>query len=216
MRKLFSYDSPLMQGLSTVADYMLLNIIFILCCVPVVTIGAAKTALYRVMFDMLDERGNNYKRFFKAFAAEFKTITPIGLLKVAIIGFLSLEALWMIYNTQSFLAQDALRTPVTVVLVLTMLIAGMVFSNIPAQVAMFSSTRTEYLKNGIYIALTKPFRCLAVAVFDLLPIILALWDPTIVALFGPVFIFFYFTVTVNLSARIFRKPFNQYIENARN
>jgi len=78
MRKFFSFDSPLMQSLATVADYMLLNILFLICSIPIVTMGAAKTALYRVMFDMLEEKGNTFKRFFKAFASELKTIT-VGL-----------------------------------------------------------------------------------------------------------------------------------------
>lgn len=215
MRKFFSFDSPLMQSLATVADYMLLNILFLICSIPIVTMGAAKTALYRVMFDMLEEKGNTFKRFFKAFASELKTITPIYLLKLLIIGFLALEMFWMTGNSANLLAQATLRSPVTVVLLLTMVVVGMVFSNIPAQVAMFSSTRREYLRNGIYIALTKFFRCLLVALMDLLPLLISLWNPMWTAMLGPIWVFFYFSVTVNLSVRLFKKPFDQYIENAK-
>lgn len=210
MQKFFGPESKLFQGLLLVFDYMALNIIFLICCIPIVTIGAAKTALYRVMFDLMDDRGNTYKRFFKTFASEFKIITPLSLLKVAIIGLLAYEIILLAYNN------IPVKTAVTVVLFLTMLIVGMVFSNIPAQVAMFNATRKQYLRNGVYIALTKPLRCLAVAVMDLLPVFFYLWDFYYMALLGPVWIFFYFSVTVNLSARIWRKPFDSYIENAEN
>ena len=53
MKNIFSLDSKLMQGLSTVGDYIILNILFLITCLPVITIGAAKTALFRVMFDMI-------------------------------------------------------------------------------------------------------------------------------------------------------------------
>lgn len=216
MRNLFSPDSKLMQALGTLADYIFLNILFILLCIPVITIGAAKTALYRVMFDMAEMRGNTYKRFFKAFAAEFKTVTPLGFLKTVIMVFLALEALLMSSNKTAFLAQITLRSPVIIVLLLTMLIVGMAFSSIPAQVSVFAATRKEYLRNGIYIALTKPLRCLLVALMDILPIFALMWNPEVFALLGVLWFFFYFSVTVNLSVRLWKKPFDQYIANAEN
>lgn len=214
MNKFFSLESPLVQGLSVAADYIMLNFLFLLCSVPIVTMGAAKTALYRVMFDMAEQKGNTFKRYFKAFASELKTITPIHLLKLAIYGLLVWELVVMSENSVSFLAQTTLRSPVAVVLLLTILVVGMVFSSIPAQVAVFNATRREYLKNGIYIALTRFTRCLPVALMDLLPILLILWNPYYFFIVGPVFVFFYFSVTTNLSMRLFKKPFDFYAENA--
>ena len=46
MKNIFSYDSKLIIMLEGVANTMLLNILFLLCCIPVVTIGAAFTALF--------------------------------------------------------------------------------------------------------------------------------------------------------------------------
>ena len=46
MEILFSYDSKLMQTLTFVADLILLNILYLLCCVPMFTIGAAQGALW--------------------------------------------------------------------------------------------------------------------------------------------------------------------------
>lgn len=41
-------DSPVIVFLTTVADFMMLNILFILCCAPVITIGPAVSALYTI------------------------------------------------------------------------------------------------------------------------------------------------------------------------
>lgn len=208
MGKLFSLDSKLMQGLNTVADYVVFNILFLICCIPVVTIGAAKSALYRVMFDMMDDKGNLVKRFFKAFIQNFKAITPIHLLHSGILVLLLVELFVTTGNV------FPLSTAVTVILAVTTVAVSMLFGNIPAQVAVFESTRKQYLKNSIYIALMEFFRCLAVGLMDLLPLVAILWDPGLALAFGPIWIFFYFSVTCNLSARMFRKPFAQYIRRA--
>ena len=41
-------DSSVIAFLTTVADFMILNILFIICCVPVITIGPAISALYTI------------------------------------------------------------------------------------------------------------------------------------------------------------------------
>ena len=44
--KLFNLDSPLMQFLNKVADLMWLNVLTLICCIPIVTVGPALTALH--------------------------------------------------------------------------------------------------------------------------------------------------------------------------
>lgn len=40
------YDSPVMTVISKTADILLLSALWFICCVPLITIGAATTALY--------------------------------------------------------------------------------------------------------------------------------------------------------------------------
>ena len=42
--KFFNLDSPLMQALNKVADLMWLNILTLICCIPVITVGPALNA----------------------------------------------------------------------------------------------------------------------------------------------------------------------------
>ena len=50
--KLFDFDNPVWSACSKVFDLILLNIIFILCCIPVITIGPAITLLYNIADDI--------------------------------------------------------------------------------------------------------------------------------------------------------------------
>ena len=80
MSNFFNPDAPFMQGLSKVADIILLNILTVLLSIPVVTIGAAVTALYDAMWRILRDEGGIYKNFFLAFKNNFKQATIIWLL----------------------------------------------------------------------------------------------------------------------------------------
>ena len=42
-------DSPFMKFLGTMADLMILNMLTVLCCVPIVTAGASFTAMHYVL-----------------------------------------------------------------------------------------------------------------------------------------------------------------------
>ena len=48
MRDFFNIESPFMQLLTRVGDLIIVNVLFLVCCVPIVTIGAAIAALHKV------------------------------------------------------------------------------------------------------------------------------------------------------------------------
>lgn len=70
------YDGKLMNFITTVCENVLLNLVFLLCCVPIVTAGAALTALYTVQFKQLrGEGGYLMKNFFIALGSNFRNAT---------------------------------------------------------------------------------------------------------------------------------------------
>jgi len=94
MSKLFNLDSPLMRFLTKLADLMILNILFLITCIPVVTIGAAWTALYYVALKMVrDEEGSIFRGYFHAFRLNFRQATILWLGILVIGGVLVLDLL---------------------------------------------------------------------------------------------------------------------------
>lgn len=72
----FNLDSPFMRFLTKMADLIILNILYMICCIPIVTIGAASTALYTVsMKAVKNEESYIVRSFFKAFKDNFKIAT---------------------------------------------------------------------------------------------------------------------------------------------
>ncbi len=86
--KFFAYDSPLMNSLSRLTDLVVLNVFFIICCLPIVTIGAATCALYSAMFKLKNDEGQPYKQFFIAFKRDFKHSTIFFILYSLLIAFI--------------------------------------------------------------------------------------------------------------------------------
>lgn len=86
MSGFFNIDSPLFRFLSKLADIFILNILFLICCIPIITIGASTTALFTVTLKLVkNEEGYIFSGFFKAFKDNFKQSTIIWLI-MAFVG----------------------------------------------------------------------------------------------------------------------------------
>ena len=73
-------NSPVIAFLNKMTDLILLNLIYIVCCLPIVTIGAATTAMYYVCIISI-RQGDGYviRRFWDSFRKNFKQATLIWL-----------------------------------------------------------------------------------------------------------------------------------------
>lgn len=70
---IFSMDNPFFQFIGKLVDLVWLNILTLVCCLPVFTAGAALSAMYSVLIKMaLKEDGTITKPFFRAFRDNFK------------------------------------------------------------------------------------------------------------------------------------------------
>lgn len=87
----FNYDNPVWRFIGKFFDIMILNVLWFVCSIPVVTIGASTTAVYYVTLKLVrDEEDSTVKAYFKAFKENFKQATIIWLILLVIgiiIGF---------------------------------------------------------------------------------------------------------------------------------
>lgn len=81
MGNLFNPDAFLWRWCSRILDIMILSLFWLVCSLPVATVGAASTALYDAAVHGIrrDEAGI-YARFFRTFRRELKTALPATLL----------------------------------------------------------------------------------------------------------------------------------------
>lgn len=90
--RIFDLDGPLFTAMSTLTNIVIVNVLFCICCLPIVTIGAASTALHECMQALLEEKNEKglVRRFFRSFSKKFGRSTIIWLICLIFIGVLYL------------------------------------------------------------------------------------------------------------------------------
>lgn len=85
MDRFFNMDNKFFAVMGRVADLIILNVVFLICCLPIVTIGASLTALHYVTLKMArNEESYIVRSFFKSFKQNFKQATIINLIMLVI------------------------------------------------------------------------------------------------------------------------------------
>ena len=81
MGSFFSINSPFYKIMSKVFDAIVISLIYVVVCIPVITIGPATTALYYTIVKSLRrERGYIVREFFKSFKMNIKQGIIAGLI----------------------------------------------------------------------------------------------------------------------------------------
>ena len=170
MRNLFNYENPFIQFLVRVGDLMILNVLFILCSAPVVTLGASLTALHRVTQNMLFEQEEPLiKAFFRAFRQNFKQSTLVWLVELVVIVSLVCDVLLVMAYFNGGLA----KAMYILVAVLAILVAG-VFSYLMPLIARYENGTRQQVNNAVVLAIIKLPKTLLLMLLNLLPVILLL------------------------------------------
>lgn len=169
MGNLFRWDSPLMRFMMLVTNIICLNVLWLICSLPVVTAGAATTAMYYMIFQYITKQDDGVlKPFFKAFKANFKTVTPIWLMNLLIGAALGAEVFYLYHGAQLWLK--------VVFGVLVFLYAGVSAYLYPI-FARYNTTRKQALLNSIALSFRHLFTTFCLVVLNAVPVCLLLFLP---------------------------------------
>lgn len=144
--KIFGVDSPFFRTMSLIGDMMLLNLMWFISSIPVITIGASTTALlYTGMRLARGRDGYVVKNFWKAFRQNFKQSTIIFLI-LMVLGSALGYAGWFWMNQDSVLGR--VLAVITVCLLIVYLIELLFVFAIQAR---FANTILNTMKNALII-----------------------------------------------------------------
>jgi uncharacterized membrane protein YesL len=83
-----NFESPFMRALDIIANLLVLNILTVICSLPVFTFGAAYTALHKQLYRMrTNEEGYVVRDYFREFKSSFKQATKVwlGILAIGLV-----------------------------------------------------------------------------------------------------------------------------------
>ena len=137
------YDSPVFEFMNTLAAFIGLNVLFLITCLPVITIGPALTALYTVtMQEARREHGYIFSTYLKAFRSSF---VPSCL---GFVLYLAAAAV-LIFNVAFWSAlQTVLANAVLLLLTFAIVVAAISFLYTFPLLARFDGSLKQVLKSS--------------------------------------------------------------------
>ncbi len=167
MSRFFDMDNPVMRFLNRMADMMILNLLMIACCIPVVTTGAAFTAMHYVLLKIVrDEEGYLVRGFFKSFRENFKQATLIWLLMLLIAAVFVGDSLIINYSGLEF--PRALIVAMVAVAMVLLMISVYIF---PLQ-ARFENSVRNTLKNAMLLSFANLPRTVLMLLCYAMPLVI--------------------------------------------
>lgn len=159
------FDSDFMTSISRATDYVLLNILCVLFCIPVVTAGAAVTAKYYVAMKMIrKEEPVVLKAYFKSFRENFKQATIIWMTALFMIAFFIMDW-YLLGKMQQTDINSVFRSAM---FVLSAIVVLSVFSVFPI-LARFRVTVKEALRSAVLFSLLHIPHMILVVILEILP-----------------------------------------------
>ena len=183
-------DNVITRALSKICDMICLNVLWVICSIPIVTIGASTTALYTVMLKMVrNEEGYIFRGFFKAFKENFKQSTIIWLIVAA------LGAVWWIDYRVSGLMGQGISDVIIYVFPLT---------------ARYENSISATFKNAIILTVAKlPYTFIMVAVL-VIAVLASLWNTMMLMMALPLWFIFGVSLIAWVNSYLLRRVFTVF------
>lgn len=206
MKSLFNYDNPVFRFLGRIFDMVILNLLCLICCVPIITIGASVTALYYCMLKIVREQDTSVsKMFFHSFLQNMKQGFLMTLLFGGITLVLLLDILACRVIDLAFLKY--VKYLVYVFCIVLIVIASYAFPLL----AQFENTIRGIVKNAFFMSMTNFLYTIVIAGLNMLPIVLFFRFPELFVISFPIWLTFGFSTITWVNAKMFTKIFDEYV-----
>lgn len=207
----FNYDNPVWRFIGKFFDIMILNLLWVVCSIPIFTIGASTTAVYYVTLKLVrDEEGSTFHSFFKSFKENFKQATAIWLIMLAI-GAVIVFDLYFFIRVQT--AASTLRTVMVSIFggfaIIYLAVLLFVF---PLQSKFYNPVRRT-LFNAFFMSIRHLFHTIGMLAIDAVTVIVPL---TLMPMLMPLLFLFGFPILAFINSYFFVGIFDKYMPKREN
>ncbi len=204
---LLNENNPISIFLNKLGDIVIANLLFILCSIPIITIGSSLTALYHCCLRSV--KGNNpgtVKTFFRAFKENFvqSLIVWLMFLAAAVILFLNIRFLNSV--------PSAFGKPFLYVSMGIAGLAAILALYVFAVIAAFANTTLNLIKNAFAFAFMHFPSTILIAAATILPMFMTYQDIKFMPLYACCWFFFGFGLTAYMNSLLFYRMFKPFLE----
>ena len=200
MHNMFHPDSKILRYGMKFAYLMWLNILTTLCCLPIITAGAAFSAMHKIVLQIYrDEEYAVTKSYFLAFRENFRQSTVIWVIYLFLLAGFLLDY-WLILKLQNHLLNTLLYIlPVALLLWVSTLSWAFVLQS------RYRNTVLGTIRLALVVSLSHPIKTFAMVVLMTLPI----WLPMMIIELLPLVAFLGFALPAILRAILYSQTFDQ-------
>jgi uncharacterized membrane protein YesL len=200
-KELAEFWESLKRALSAAADLMVLNILLILCCIPVITAGAAWAAGYFCLLRIVrgEEQGFPFRPFFEEFKKTFRKATPAWLLLLVCLAILAGDYYYAVYFGGP---ANKLFLVFSVVMAFVLLAAATWLFPL---LARYENTLGKHIRNSFLMAVAEFPKTLGAMAVQGIFLLLPLLFPDLFAYFGWIYVMFGFSLPMYITVYLFRK-----------
>lgn len=163
-------DSPVAAVLSQIWDLAVLNILWLLCSLPAVTVGVSTAAMHRVVQGMLRKEEQSIPAvFFRAFRQNFRQATGLWLILLAAVAVLSGDLYFMAH--WRFFGKIVLQSFFLMLLLLCIFVSQYLFPLL----AEFQNNSRSMLKNALLMSVRHLPQTVGMFLLRLVPLLLFLF-----------------------------------------
>ncbi len=188
-----------MQWLYRLTDLLWLNLLTLVCSLPVFTVGAAQAGLYYAVSRLFRDEGTVTRDFFRAFRDNFAKATPLWLIWLG-------AGVVVVFAAGFYIIRPSVPgivvLPVGILLLLGALVWLLSLSWLTPLTVTFENTRRRTATNAITLGFSKPLPSLLVSAMHLAPVLCWALDPVSFWKFGLVWIVGWFSLTAVVSTKV--------------
>ncbi len=194
-----------MRALSELMNILIINLCTLLCCIPIVTAGAALSSMHYCILKVMDsEDGGLVKMYFRQFKGNLRSSTPVWLVVLFCAAFLAFDL--YVFRNQG---KGELHPLVIIVFVAAFILLALYVWLFP-YMAKFENSFGATFKNAAILAVAKfPRTILMMAINVVIPFILT-QDMRLI----PLVVVFGLSLPAYLSALLYRSVIVGMVENA--
>lgn len=184
------------------ADLVILNVIFIICCIPIFTIGAALTGLYYTTIRMSKgmESSPIYKDFFKSFKENFKQSTIVWLI-ILLAGVFVAVDIFLVTNLDGGRLSSLLAGVLVIAGIIIVFIASYVFP----MISYFKNTNLAMIRNSFIVSTAKIGCTIPIAIMNLTPLMVIFVPGEAIKWFLAAYTFIWFSGVARLNSKMISK-----------
>ena len=205
---MFRSDSKLVRFLNLAADLICLNFMWLICSLPLVTMGAATAALYRAELKLARGETHVTPGFFRAVRSNFKQATIFHLCSTAALAVMSCS----LYLTYTYM--ETLKYPLTAVIGAGIVVILIMAAYFYPLIAQFDNSFRASLKNAYVLGCTNLPKSILMVLLNLLPILLLVLLPDVFFRVAEIIVLLGFALLAFWNAKIVLGVFKKYFPDA--